>query len=48
MFKPHVDITKVKSQDEKPKHQTFTLGHTFYEKMGIFNGIFGESLVDYV
>ena len=38
-----VNITKVKSQDEKPKDQSFTLGPPFYKQMGIFHGIFDET-----
>ena len=33
-----VNTTKVKSQDEKPKYQSFTLGLTFYKQMGVFHG----------
>ena len=43
-----VNIPKIKSQDEKPKDQVFTLGPPFYKQMGIFHGIFYETLVDYI
>ena len=43
-----VNITKVKSLDEKPKDQSFTLGPPFYKQMGVFHGIFDETLVDYI
>ena len=43
-----VNIPKIKNQDEKPKDQIFTLGPPFYKQMGIFHGIFYETLVDYI
>ena len=44
----YVNITKVKSQEEKPKDQSFTLWPAFYKQMGVFYEIFGETLVDYI
>ena len=41
-------MTKVKSQDEKPKDDSFTLGPSFYKQMGVFRGIFDETMVDYI
>ena len=42
------NITKVKSQDEKPKDQSFTFGPPFYKQMVVFYGIFDETLVEYI
>ena len=44
----NVNIKKVKSQDEKPKYQSFTLGPPFYKQMAVVHGIFDETLVDYI
>ena len=44
----HPCITNLKSQNEKPKDQSFTLGPPFYKKMVAFHGIFDETLVDYI
>ena len=42
-----IHIMKVKTQDEKPKYQSVTLGSPFYKQIWVLHRIFDETLLDH-